>query len=389
MEIFQSWASKGATFGLAQLYDPALPPARAPDYPPVGVYLYGVVGYLQEFANGIAPSSIVSHALLKLPAIVADLLLALLILHVLGRLTSKRLALVGAAGFLFHPAVWHDSAVWGQTDSVYTLMVLAAIVAAADHRWMIAGALATLAALTKIQAVIFLPLFVPLLIADRRRVFRFGAAAAAVVGIVFLPLVLAGDADEAVAVYTKAVGAYPILSSNAFNLWWAIFSADAGETLDTVRFLGVSYKLWGLALFSACLGSVLWQLRGLRESVTDREVTLVKLMSAAAVVALCFFLFPTEMHERYMYPFVVFALPWALASRYAFAAYLTLTGLLFFNMLRPVPLDLRSYILFLRYPWVTVIAAVAIVVVGIPTIVMMLRSISRARRPLISSPSAP
>jgi hypothetical protein len=56
-----------------------------------------------------------------------------------------------------------------------------------------------------------------------------------------------------------------------------------------------------------------------------------------SIVALLFFLLPTEIHERYLFPFLVFAALWATASKLNFTVYAALTVLFGLNLLYALP----------------------------------------------------
>ena len=98
-------------------------------------------------------------ALLKLPALLADLAVARLIFARL-RPGRKRFAWMAALAFALNPALLLNSTIWGQTDSVLALLALLSFLALGDRRFELAWSLAALAILTKPQALLVVPLFV-------------------------------------------------------------------------------------------------------------------------------------------------------------------------------------------------------------------------------------
>ncbi len=95
--------------------------------------------------------------------IVADILVGVLLFWLVQRWTahrpgSGRLALIAAGLYLFNPVTWYDSAVWGQTDAVGTLVILLGLAALTRGNSEGASALAIVAALVKPQfGVVILP----------------------------------------------------------------------------------------------------------------------------------------------------------------------------------------------------------------------------------------
>src|SRR5439155_5591134 len=114
-----------------------------------------------------------SVAVLKLPAIIADLGVAVFALLLATRLTpsgsARRIPIraMAAAAILLNPGLILISAVWGQVDSVLALLVLAAIYVMVGSpsiaRETCGIALLAVAVATKPQAVFALPVVVVVL----------------------------------------------------------------------------------------------------------------------------------------------------------------------------------------------------------------------------------
>ncbi len=97
--------------------------------------------------------------LIKLSSILADVLTAWLIAWALRRQGSVR-HILACGLYAFNPAVWYVSTHWGQTDSVYTLFLVASVVALAQSAIPFAWLVYTLALGTKIQSIALAPLLV-------------------------------------------------------------------------------------------------------------------------------------------------------------------------------------------------------------------------------------
>ncbi len=94
------------------------------DYPPgyfvvlwvLGAF-YGVLDHLHVISN-TDNSYVALRLLVKIPALLMDLVDTALIFAIVRRFASERLALIAAACFALNPAAIYVSAYWGQIDSV-------------------------------------------------------------------------------------------------------------------------------------------------------------------------------------------------------------------------------------------------------------------------------
>src|SRR4029077_3838255 len=114
---FQYWAANLASQGLGGFYDRLF----FHDYTPGYLYVLWVVGKVaQLFGGGVGD-------LIKIPPILADLGLGWLVWSMARELgASARVAWIGAFLVIVNPVSWIDSTIWGQVDSVGTLVMLLA-----------------------------------------------------------------------------------------------------------------------------------------------------------------------------------------------------------------------------------------------------------------------
>ncbi|MDD4762131.1 MAG: glycosyltransferase family 39 protein, partial [Candidatus Pacebacteria bacterium] len=306
-----------------------------PNYPPFSLMIFALTGHVIQwlFPAGLAVGQHTVRIFLRLPAIGTDLMTALTLALIVGRVFSRRAAIAAAAIYLFHPAVLFETAVWGQTDSIHTFLLLAAFAAVFWRFWLLTGILFALAVLTKAQAVILAPLFLLLCIRDWKAMGKLFIGGALSVFAVLVPFVAQHSVREVLHVYTGSVGHFPKLSMNAFNLWWALFGKTAGKMRDTdLVFSLLSYRSISIVLFAAAISIFLWMYR--KPLVRpDRSAGLLRTgaLTASWIIA-CFFLLNTEMHERYLFPLVAFGLPLAFFDRRALMIYGAMTVLFFLNL---------------------------------------------------------
>jgi len=222
------------------------------------------------------------------------------------------------------PALALVSAGWGQVDSVMVLTVLIAFLLIEKN-----GYLATffifLALLVKPQALPAAFVFFVYLLSKRDLKNLIFQALFFIflwlVGVLGFRYIFEASLFDP---YLKSVGRYEMLSLNAFNFWWALFGQRSWDIKDIVG-APLSFRKEGfvlLGIFSIpVLTYLLYKKRKLEEAIL-----------ALAYLYLAFFVFPTEIHERYLYPAVAFLSIAALTSKKVFAVYLVLSIVFLVNV---------------------------------------------------------
>jgi hypothetical protein len=193
---------------------------------------------------------------------------------------------------------------WGQIDILHsTLMVLTTVLLLSNP--LLAGIIFSVALLAKFQAIVIAPVIgIVLLRQLYHRQFRGMLLFAAGLMIATLPVFLYFAANGTLGTmltnaYGSAVNMYPQLSLNAMNIWYHLLG-DPATNDATVLFGIVTYKMLGLLLLAiAVLGVSAYLL-------LIKEIRISSLLIAGAAVNLAFFMLPTEIHERYSIPALLF-----------------------------------------------------------------------------------
>ena len=298
LNSFRSWASELGTRGPWGFY------ARGMfvDYLPGYMWVLWALGSLGALVTGSTDPG----ALVKLPAILADGLLVFATARLAADLGAPRRGqLVAAVAMAVGPMIWLDSAVWGQVDSVGTAALLLSLSALIRGKTVRGAILAALAAVLKPQFGILIPI-VAVLAFVRARSARdpwafvvAGLAGAATIAIAALPFGL--TLPDVLAKVAEAAGGYPYLSVNAWNPWAlievggrAVVDATGwASDIDPLPLIGIP----GVAIGSAAIAAaVLVAMRYVRSDTAIRTVT------AVAILAIAFFVLPTRVHERYLFP---------------------------------------------------------------------------------------
>jgi len=298
LNSFRSWASELGTRGPWGFY------ARGMfvDYLPGYMWVLWALGSLGALVTGSTDPG----ALIKLPAILADGLLVFATARLAADLGAPRRGqLVAAVAMAVGPMIWLDSAVWGQVDPIGTAALLLSLSALIRGKTVRGAILAALAAVLKPQFGILIPI-VAVLAFVRARSARdpwafvvAGLAGAATIAIAALPFGL--TLPDVLAKVAEAAGGYPYLSVNAWNPWAlievggrAVVDATGwASDIDPLPLIGIP----GVAIGSAAIAAaVLVAMRYVRSDTAIRTVT------AVAILAIAFFVLPTRVHERYLFP---------------------------------------------------------------------------------------
>lgn len=261
------------------------------DYLPGYLHVLWLVGLVHKLVSPSAAAPALTY-LVKMPPVLADLALAWLLTRWVREIRPPREARRTGVLFLWNPAIWIVSAVWGQADSVLALFFLAAayFLSKPGRACFAGAALLGLAVVTKPQALILAPL-VALWSLRRHSVRTCCLLLLTSLGtfmVVILPFWGKQPADWILRQYMATANQYQATSANAFNLW-----ALAGMwRADSVKLLGLTMLRWGFVVFGICYAWILWRLWRTGAS---------RFLEAGVLVVLGSFLFLTRMHERYAY----------------------------------------------------------------------------------------
>jgi len=288
------------------------------NYAPAFLYFLKGVGWLYQlfadpnnFNQYWQETNLLFLLIIKLPVIIADLFTAWGIWSLLKeKKTFKKIKLgrwqlavplVAAGFYLFNPFIIFNGAWWGQVGSIGTSLILLSLILLFKQKPLWAIALATLAFLLKLQMMFYLPL-VLLWVFKKFGWQKLVACLATTTGVFFLislPFVLANQMEKVTNLIFSSASYFPLLSLNAYNPWW-LFAKGAGFTtsdrvlvfgLTSANFLG----LFTFFVFYLLALILLWQ--------KTEKTTLFK---SGLWIAFAFFMLPTQMHERYLYPAFMF-----------------------------------------------------------------------------------
>ena len=238
LTVWKVW-SYNARHGVGEIYGVGgTPPERREltyagasatvDYPPLALYELGAAGDAYWiWSRRHFPNATPLNAFVKLPGLVAEGGIALLLFVCVRTRLGVEAARVTAAAYWLNPAALFDASILGYLDAQYVFPAIAAIVAASAGWPALAGMLISAAILTKAQGVFLAPavaLAIWTIGAPEKRIARLLSSAAgglAVATAILAPVVVAGGWTN----MRQALGrlaTHDMLSANAANLWWVI-----------------------------------------------------------------------------------------------------------------------------------------------------------------------
>lgn len=322
---WKSWALHIHEHGITHIYE------SNANYPPVIMYFL----YLYNLIQGSAQKIAENIYYFKIIPILFDLLPIILLVIFKKTYELKK----GYYYFLiFNIAYLYNSVIWGQLDSIHSNLILTAIFLSVRYP-AIAMMIFVLALNMKIQTIIFLPIFLMSFITKTvsTKEFLKSILAGSVLQIILvIPFIIAGTFNQLSVIITSATTIFPFASMNAFNIWHIVLSDNPINVLDsTTSIIGLSYKQIGLFLFFVISAITLFPLiiKTIRVSISKKTPKnyqeLVFLTSG--IVALVFFFFNTQMHERYSHPALIFLFFYGLYRR-NFILYILTSIAYFLNM---------------------------------------------------------
>ncbi|HEY8320814.1 MAG TPA: phospholipid carrier-dependent glycosyltransferase [Candidatus Baltobacteraceae bacterium] len=327
VQAFQSWSLTLAEHGFGQFYAKA----GFADYPPGYFYILGAIGWLWEtFFKHADPNYFALRLMVKIPAILADLAVGLLLYKLVRRFADERWALGAAALYVLNPVFILISAMWGQVDSIsggIALLAVYLLLRSDDETvrapWFVGSAwvLFGYSLLIKPQAAILIPLFLAFAFVDaNKREMRLRATAAGIGASLIVTLLLTlpfhptwnpvADFGWLAGQYRVGVSQYPYGTINAFNLWAIKQKFWQSDMLPTLFF---PQAVWAWALTAGAAALILWRY--------VQTKTAQAFVESAALLLVAFFMLASRMHERYIFDgllFTIAAIP--LARRYLWAA---------------------------------------------------------------------
>jgi len=282
LATFAAWFNTAAEHGIRVFYNVVWS-----DYPPFNVYLFWIFGSLAKQLS-LSGTSLVY--LIKLLPNLFDTATAFLIFTFVRKRLDFKKSLLAAALYAFNPAVIFNAAVWGQYDSIYTFFLVLSLMLVFASKPKLSAVAFTVGLLTKPQSIALAPLIAFLILRKYgwRSLLSSLLVAAATIFVVIIPFEWSNPITFLTNIYFGAYSGYACTSVNAFNIW-----AFGGMWQpDTPAFFLIGWIMFGaLEAFALYFAYKRFGASG----------ELLVLFSAF-VLLFGFFMLPTRIHERYLFP---------------------------------------------------------------------------------------
>lgn len=335
--VYQGWARSAVELGMAQSYMQQIGGNMLPDYPPLSIIILTGFGHVYKFLfQEFDLSSMAFRMYIKLPAIFTDMLICMLLYGICKAWKNRRIGIIAALAYAINPAAIYDSAIWGQTDCIYSFFLLAAIGAWAWEKKDLAAIMLACSILTKMQGIVLYPLFALLVLkTSPKELLRFTVVGCGTILVVLLPFAMGNVLESVFNVYFGAVGRYGNVTVGAYNFWWSLLADRGWQLKSTAMLFGISYGKWGIGLFGLMYATILWIFRHALFQKNNFEA----LMYCSSLLCAAFFLFLPQMHERYLFPYVVLGTPLLFLGKNIAAAYMGMCIAFTINLMGVAPLS--------------------------------------------------
>lgn len=273
---------------------------------------------------GETPFKFGSLISMKLVAILADLIIALIIYLIAKNRTSK--PFLWSAAYLFSPFSWYLSALWGQYDQISFLFLLLAMVFLVKRYLLFAPLMMLISVELKPTSLIFIPLFLWIYFRQKPSLKEmiFGVISSSAVLIYSLwsfadrNIIDFARNELLPKIFSKSE---PRISTNAFN-FWRIFIGNAALNQDKVLFL-LPTKIWGYLIFFL---TYVFSLNYFKKVTAENIFKLLFIIGGSG------FLFLTNMLDRYFFAGIVGLLIVTIFEKDVFKYWLVLSLIFWINL---------------------------------------------------------
>lgn len=309
------WGIRFWQYGPGDFYDQNVWSFSWPNQPPGTIIIFAFIRKLFETIFNffwwinvnipIFPSNIMLffeerlyQALLKLPAILADLGIAYLIFAFFKKREEVKFGLFGANLFLWNPVIWYNSSIWGQTDATVNFFGVLAMLFLLEKRLIFSFLSIFMSLFIKASLIILVPII--LVIAWKQKYSSNAWIKAIVLPLVIIailtfPFSRGEPFSWLFELYKDKIFGWQLhlITANAFNFWSALTGIH--EQKDNLLFGPLSFNVWGYILFGTILMPLFLKLA--------KNWNYINVLWIATLTTFASFVFLTGMHERYLYPF--------------------------------------------------------------------------------------
>lgn len=304
-----NWVESLKKFGFTGFYERDFSPRAAANYPPLINFLFYSADHFYHLVFSQLRDINLLASFYKLPSILMET--ALITYLMIGSYWAWSLVI------LLNPAIVFNTIFWGQTEGIVIGLVFFSFIALFKKKNVLSFLIFTSALLVKQTAWVFLPIFALVVfkkVPKKQKIIGF------ILSLIFIWCSFSFFTDKNFFSYpisffwqTSGGQSHQYLSSvNAFNFWYLL---GLNSVSDSQTWLSISYRLWGIMFTLIFVFLILFKLG------SQKKLSLNKTLIASGLLNFVVFLFMTRIHERHLFPSLVFLLPLAFASTVNFLFY--------------------------------------------------------------------
>lgn len=288
-----------------------------PVYPPVSMWMLGGLEILNQHRYVLAqlhnviripPSSFIVYFykwgnifLIKLPSILCDLGIAIVIYKLVLKLTkSTKKAIIGFCIFLFNPVSIFLSGAWGQTDSIVGLLGILSFLALINKNIILSMPLLFLSIYFKPSWAVLGPFYLFLIYKMKPKMWQFLVGMGAIVALYIVTTLPFSDGNVFAYGLRLYQERYPIpigfdgkASISAFNFQTIFWKPDID--FSSQKLLGITSGKYGMFFF------LILNLIAMFNFAKQKD-KLIGMLTGIFTVGMGYFLFMPTMLERYFFP---------------------------------------------------------------------------------------
>ncbi len=320
------WARSLVNFGFKGFYERDFSPWAKANYPPLANFFFWL-SHKTHLSLGLDINKAkLLAAFYKIPVLVADVFIALLLFKQRMGKRIKNFHFKAALLFLLNIGLIYNSVFWGQLESLVTLFCLFSLISFFQEKKILPFIFFSLALLTKQSCLFFIPIFFVFVLNKtnlKEKLIGFS--------LMFCILIFSFSFF-----INDDYFLYPIkfflntsggqkhqywASANAFNFW---FLLGLNKLTDKTIIFGFSLRFLGFFMVSILTLPLLYVFLKKKRKIVDYY----KLTARLAFLS---FIFLTRMHERHLYSALVFIIP-EINSLLSLILYILISSVHFLNL---------------------------------------------------------
>lgn len=292
---YRYFSSKLTDYGLERFYSAEGTNLNALGY----FYPLWIIGLIKKnFFPGMNFFSRDYDILLKIPANLTDIATGILIYFLIQKKLDKNWGILGFLMYVFNPAIFFNSSIWGQYDSISAFFLVLSLLSLIKKNTILMASFFAIALTFKPQAIFFAPIAVAVTLTTIKPARWLLALCSFLFTtlLIYLPFFPQNPFYGIYFVNSNLANTYSCTSCFALN-FWGIFGNWKN---DMSLFLNIPLLYWGFLLL---LGSlvIIFGVKKLKGDI---------LYFTISISMLAFFMLLTRMHERYIsyfFPFLLLA----------------------------------------------------------------------------------